>query len=93
MSGRKDVGFFNPAGSENEWQVRMHATLAIPVGMLGLKEIDKSCHHGVWCHLLHVNVVLVVIVYHGTTNLADRIRERGTHVTTTARKGDKTVRT
>ena len=59
MSGRKGVGFLNPAGSENEWQVRMHGAFTIPVGMLGLKEIDKSCHHGVWCHLLHVDAGLV----------------------------------
>ena len=34
-----------------------------------------------------------LIVYHETTNLTDQIRERGTHLTTTARQGGKIFRT
>ena len=52
-------GVIKPTGSETEWRIRMHGAFDIPHETLGIKNIDKSCLHEIWIHLLHVNARLV----------------------------------
>ena len=57
VNGRMCVGSFNRRVPRMNGKIRMHGAFTIPVGMLGLKQTDQSCHHDVWIHLLHVRLV------------------------------------
>ena len=48
------------AGSETEWQIRMHGAHEINREVLGIKPTDQSCHHEVWIHLLQVTAWKVI---------------------------------
>ena len=72
-------GFIKPLGSEKEWQIRMHGAFRIRhVGPQGNRAITK------FGSTSSTSMLGWLIENHETTNLADQIRERGTHLATTA---------
>ena len=44
-------GFLELPDSDRYWKVRMHGAFSIPRKALGLRPIDRSCHHETWLHL------------------------------------------
>ena len=46
-------------GPMQVWHIRMHGAFEINRDVLGIKPTDRSCHHEVWIHFLHVNARLV----------------------------------
>ena len=46
-------------GPMHVWHIRMHGAFEINRDVLGIKPTDRSCHHEVWIHFLHVNARLV----------------------------------
>ena len=85
-------GFLKPLRSENEWQVRMRGAFTVPVGMLIFKG-NRSKLPSRSLGSFSTSMLGWLIENHETTDLPDQIRERGTHLTTTARQGGKIFRT